>query len=346
MDIISHSKPWLGEAELHALQHVLAGGMLLDGDNAPRFRHEIARISGATSVHLMPSGRLAISLALRSLNLKPGAGVVVQSYACNALVWAIRHAGLTPVFCDIGTGWVATVDTVDEQIDPSIGAIILAPPFGLLQSAQPFRSFGLPIVHDLCQASPSAVSSVPPDQLGDVVILSFHPIKYVCAGGGGAVLCFGDRWRVDDLDRFASEVQHYAPLDELRASIGVTQLARLGDFAGRRRAIAESFFAALPSAATAKLADQLDVARDLLFRFPLRIEGLDFNTTAEELKMRGVIVRRGVDELCHRTAGLSDADYENTLRAFNETLSIPFYPALTDDDVGRVSESVAPALRR
>ena len=61
----------------------------------------------------------------------------------------------------------------------------------------------------------------------------------------------------------------------------------------------------------------------------------------EKFLEKGIIVRRGVDELLHRTMGLDDQKFPNSVELFETNLSIPFYPALEEHEIERVAESLA-----
>ncbi len=335
--MIPHSKPMLGKEETEALSGVIASGMLVGGPETTRFRTGIEAVAGLKPAALFSSGRAAISAALSALGLERGSGVIVQTYVCDAVVWAILQNGLQPVFCDVGDGWTATAETVAAARTSNCRAVILAPPFGFQQSAQDFRGFGLPIIHDLCQADPGGIAEARPGRLGDLVTLSFHPTKYMCAGGGGALLSTD---RNADLAALEQAVAEASPFNDLQAAVGNVQLGRLEGFAARRSELATSYVAAAGRMAE-RLAGVRDVAWGSMFRLPFESDA-GFDTLAESFRVAGVIARRGVDHLAHRSAGLTDDEFPNALARFAKTISLPFYPALSDAE----AEMVINALRR
>src|SRR5262249_35213628 len=144
-------------------------------------------LSPTLTAALFSSGRSALRAGLEALQLPPSSGIIVQTYVCDAVLWAIGASGHRPVLSDIGQGWTCGVEQMMTVMDGSCKALVLAPPFGFFQSAQPFRRLGLPIVHDLCQASPRLLRAQRPHDIGDLAVLSFHPTKYMCAAGGGAI---------------------------------------------------------------------------------------------------------------------------------------------------------------
>src|SRR5262249_33134749 len=314
------------------------GGQQCDG-----FRTSIAELTKLSEVALFSSGRLAIVAALRALALPLGSSVVVQTYVCNAVVWAIEKAGCRPLLSDIDAHWCAGQRQIDFVMTSNVKAIILAPPFGFLQSPAPFRRYGLPIIHDLCQASVMSLSKAQANDLGDIVILSFHPTKYLCAGGAGAALT-NDPSIGAALRRQARQLGEAAPVTEMQAAIGKAQLARIAWLAARRDQIARKYLEVSPRSCWQCLLEHLDVELGAMFRLPLRIcEG----TAAAKFPLfaeRGIAVRHGVDQLAHRTLGEHDAKFPGAMRAYEETISLPFYPDLSDHEVDQVKMAIRDIL--
>jgi perosamine synthetase len=323
------------------MERVLASGMLIRGDVVSSFCRKVANLTRCEQVHLTPSGRYAIYSALSGFGLERGKGVVVQTYVCDAVVWAIRRAGLKPVFCDVAEGWVATPEQVGKKIDGSIGAIVLAPPFGIVQSVREFRKFGLPIIQDFCQAAPAVVADLEPEDRADAVCLSFDASKYICAGTGGALLPGAGTAFAGNEDVMGSE--RFAPFDELRAAVGLAQLEKSERIALRRKSIAERYFAEVPSVMTRDLLPQFNRVHGNLFRFAVRTTQA-FDTVATAFASHGIVVRKGVDALAHRASALSDDDFPNSIAAFEQTVSLPFYPALSDRDVELVAATARAVL--
>jgi perosamine synthetase len=340
MAVIVHSKPWIGEEEMLGVRRVLSSCMLLGGEVVLSFHQKLVELTRCENIHLTSSGRDAIYAALCCFGLELGRGVVVQTYVCTAVIEAIRRAGLKPVFCDVDEGWVATPKQVGMKIDSSIGAILLAPPFGLVQPASDFRKFGLPILQDFCQASPLVVREIMTEDRGDAICLSFDPTKYICAGAGGALLLPTDT-RLPGRSDGGS--QSSAPFDELRAAVGLAQLGKIERISQRRRAIAEHYLADIPGATTKQILRDFGQMQGHLFRFAVRT-AQPFEQVANTFVSRGIIVRNGVDALAHRASGLSDVDFPNSILAFEETVSLPFYPALTDGEVQHVAATARSVL--
>jgi UDP-4-amino-4-deoxy-L-arabinose-oxoglutarate aminotransferase len=131
-----------------------------------------------------------------------------------------------------------------------------------------------------------------------------------------------------------------APFSDIQATIGLAQMQRIDDFSRRRSIIAERFLAAAPDAASERLRRTRDAPWGSMLRMPFE-STKSFSELQTHFAGCGIALRQGVDQLAHRACGLSDAAFPNSIRAFTQTVSVPFYPALSDAE----GEQVAAALR-
>jgi UDP-4-amino-4-deoxy-L-arabinose-oxoglutarate aminotransferase len=105
----------------------------------------------------------------------------------------------------------------------------------------------------------------------------------------------------------------------------------------RRQHIASTYLSELPRHVTQRISKIAD--RSIFYRFPLWMHG-DFDSISKKFAERDIVVGRAVSELLHRLVGQSDDEFPNAVEAFNSTVSIPIYPAMSDDDVSRVIDAV------
>ena len=166
-------------------------------------------------------------------------------------------------------------------------------------------------------------------------MFSFHATKCLTTGEGGLATSSDvglvERMRVlrDGVDSALGE-RLASPMTDLQAALGLSQLSRYSEFLRRRKAIADLYFAQL-----SEYAIQLPEAvrgKSVFFRFPVRVQG-DFDVYRQRFEALGVQVRRGVDALLHRVMGLDKHTFPVAERLFAETVSIPIYPALKDEEV-------------
>lgn len=333
---ISHSAPWISEEDIDNVARILRSGMIARGKETEAFESEFAAMVGSSFVKATTSGASAISVALKSLRVGLGDEVIIPTYVCDSVKYAVRAVGAKEVLCDIGPDWVVNTATVTPRIGSCTKAIIAVHIFGIAVDSTALRATGIPVVEDCCQALGRIGDGNWIGTGGDVAAFSFHPTKCLAAGEGGIVATSNPdiAQRIADM---SVESKSYFGFSDLQATLARSQLYRYDSVLQRRRDIAHQYFELLPTVCTATIRELW--LRSMFFRFPLTCHG-DFEVAQRKLADRGIQVRRGVDSLLHRQAGLPDQDFPNATRALRQTISIPILPQLVDDDVHRVAREV------
>lgn len=328
--MIPHSKPWIIDEDRQSVDRVLGSGMIAQGAQVRMFEEQVARYAGAVDGVAVGSGTAALVLALKSLRAEPGDEIILPTYVCRSVADAVVQVGLTPVFCDVGEMWTMTADTVAPQMSGKTRAIIIVHLYGIAVETSCFRKFGVPLIEDCCQAFGAEREGQRVATTGEISVFSFHATKCLATGEGGMATTNSSEI-ARQMRAARGENAVASPMTDLQAALGLAQLARYPQMLERRRRLAERYLAELPGHLTKRIAAQ--GRRTIYFRFPLRGGvGFKFERISVEFNQAGVIVRRGVDELLHRRFGMSDEPYPNARRLFDETVSLPIYPALSDEE--------------
>lgn len=337
---LPHSRPLLGTGEEEAARRVLRSGWLAPGAEAARSEALLARLSGCGSAVLLSSGTTALTLALRALGIAPREEVAIPSYACAAILHAVRAAPARPFLCDIDRDTLALdPDDVARRAGGRARVAVLVHPFGLPVRPEPFRSRGLWVVEDCAQALGALDRGAPVGSRGDAAIFSFAPTKIVTCGGPGGGLASprgaivetardlaGHDGKDDDRPRTNGL------MGDLHAAVAGVQMARLGEFRDRRLAIARLYDAALAPHGLARTAPP-EGAEPILYRYLLRVR--DASRLIDALNRRRIAARRPVHRPLHELAG-AEGEFPNTDSAHRELVSLPLYPSLSDAEVERV----------
>lgn len=335
-NMIPHSKPWITDQDRDAVQQLLLTGMLSDGNTVKNFEESLSMHLGCPKVHVCNSGTAALYLALASLQLQKEEQVILPTYVCSEVYQAVKLAGATPVLCDVGPHWNMTPETVEPHITKNTKAIILVNIFGIAQFPTEYRKFGITLINDLCQNFDEASnkSSISND-LGDFLIFSFHATKCLTSGKGGAVCATNEEMRYL-LHKKWTDNDNLLGITDLQAALGHSQLTRYGQFQKKRKEIINLYCEQLPG----DLLHSIESVRDHWngYRFLLRHEHLNVRRYIEELALNKIIARRGVDTLLHRTIGLKDNQFINAIKCYNQTVSIPCYPALSEEEQKHIVE--------
>ena len=332
-DMIKHSKPWITDADQDAVDHQLRTGMVAGLDKVKEFEDAVAQRMRAAGSVIMPSGTAALVLCLKTLGVGADQDdeVILPSYVCPSVMQAVVTAGAKPVLCDIGEFWNATEDTIAAHFGPRTKAIVAVNMFGISAQLESLKKYPYSIVEDHCMSF-----GLPDPLFGDAAIYSFYATKCLTTGEGGAAV-----FQQEHLLSRAAELRRInavpGTLSDIQAALGLSQLARYDQMLARRCDIASRYLSELPEHLTHRISKVRD--RSIFYRFPLCMHG-EFDSLAARFAERGVAVGRAVAFLLHRLIGRSDDDFPNSVTLFNSTVSIPIYPAMSDEDVGKVIDAV------
>ena len=254
--MISLSDPILGEEEKRALCEVIDSGWLTMGERVAAFEKAFAKLHGVDDAVAVNSCTAALHLSLEALNIGPGDEVMVPSLTFVATVNAVLYVGATPVFVDIQELDIPHISLEDAKAKctPRTKAVVVMHYGGYLVDLPAWRSFsdekGLIMIEDAAHAP--AVGAV--GRWSDASAFSFFSNKNMSTAEGGMIIARNasalQRMRhlrshgmtTDTLTRHRGHAYSYDVtmlgynyrMDELRAAMGLVQLARLRHWNKRR----------------------------------------------------------------------------------------------------------------
>jgi dTDP-4-amino-4,6-dideoxygalactose transaminase len=342
--LIAHSRPTLGEGEASRVARVVASGQVAAGPEVLRFERAMAERLGADAAAAVASGTAALELALGALGVGAGAEVVIPSFACDALYHAVTRAGAAAVLADADPATLSIApDDTRRRMTARTRAIIVPHAFGCPVDLAPFTALGVPVIEDCAQTLAPSGTARPPGSAGALAVCSFYATKLMTTGEGGLVA--GPSERVERVrqtrdydERWDLAPRVNAKLTDIAAALGLVQLGRLDAFLARRRAIAARYRVRLAGVACRL---PVDDARHVYHRFIVRV-ARPVEPLIAALADQGVVARRPVFRPLHRALGLDG--YPEADRLWAETLSLPCYPSLGDDEVDCVAAALAAAV--
>jgi dTDP-4-amino-4,6-dideoxygalactose transaminase len=341
-----------------ALARVMASGRYVLADEVGALEIEFARWLAAGQSRPLPqtvtcaSGTDAIRLALHTLDLPPGAGVIVPALAPSASCAAIVEAGLRPVFADVDAE-TGTLDTSDvaRRLSASVGAVLAVHLYGNPCDLTNLLALGLPVLEDCAQAHGALHAGRRVGTFGQLAAWSFYPTKNLGAFGDGGAVTTADVARAERLRalrqygwrarQISAEHGWNSRLDELQAALLRVRLVHLEADNERRRALAARYQQALPATLERVAARAGDVGAEHLFvvRHP------DREPLRRDLLAAGV--GTGVHYPCplhlqpaYQCYGAGPGSLPVAERLAATVLSLPMHPELSDAQVDTVIAQV------
>jgi perosamine synthetase len=367
-DFIAPARPVVGEDEIEAAVRVLRSGMVVQGPEVAAFEEEFSGLVDGRHCVAVNSGTSALHLSLLAAGIKPGDEVIVPSFSFAATANAVRLAGGEPVFVDIEPAHF-TMDpaAVTAAVGPRTAAIMPVHLYGHAADMTAIGAIaekhGLAVIEDAAQAHAATWQGTPVGAFGTAGCFSFYPTKNMHSLEGGMVTT-ADATLARNLrllrnqgmeQRYANEVVGAnMRLTDVAAAIGRVQLGKLEGWTEQRRANAAALSAGLKGVVAPPEAEG---ARHVYHQYTIRVpEGVGGGRDALQgaLKDRGIgsavyyptpihLLKPylpGYTDLAGQQPPNRDWDLPETMKAAGEALSLPVYPGLTEEDLGRVIDAV------
>ena len=191
-DFIPYGKHCIDEGDIEAVVNVLKSGWLTTGPEVARFEDALKDLTQAKHVMALSNGTAALHAVAHALNLRPDDEVIVPTITFAATANAVVYVGAKPVFADVRfDDMLLDPEDVKQKITKRTKAIFAVDFAGQACDYNVLREiadeYGLALVSDSCHAIGATYQGKPVAQWADMTIFSFHPVKNICAGEGGAV---------------------------------------------------------------------------------------------------------------------------------------------------------------
>jgi len=334
-----------GEAEV---LRTLRSGQVAVGPDIEHFEEALAHQAGVAAAVAVSSGFSALHLALIALGVGEGDEVLMP---CVSTCAAIRNAaiavGAVPVFADTNRfDFNLDPESARERITSRTRAIIAPHHTGIVSRIDLLNALGIPVIEDCAQAIGASLHGNPVGSLSTLSVFSFYATKMLTTVDGGAVA--GDR---TDLIATVRDRRYYGgswdstlrfnyKMQNLGAALGRVQLRNLKHSIERRRLIGGIYARALVDAGAPPETVVQGAEGAVVFRFAFRVASGRRPMVLAALEREGIPGRPEVGFLTPDRSAFPAAE-----RLASETVTLPTYPALTDEEVGSIAATLTRVLR-
>ncbi len=366
---LPYGRQSIDEADIQAVAEVLRSDWLTTGPAVSRFEEAVAAFTGAAHAVAVSSGTAALHAAMFAIGIGPGDEVIVPPMTFAATANAVLYQGGTPVFAD--------VDPATLLLDPAAAEACITPRTKAVvavdYSGQPCdydaltalaARHGLTLVADACHSLGATYKHQAVGTLADLTVFSFHPVKHITTGEGGMVMTHRAGWR----DRMAAFRNHGIDTDhrqraergswfyemqdlgynyrltDFQCALGLSQLARLPAWLARRREIAAAYTSTLSRFSWVRPVAVRPDVEHAWHLYPVRVARGRSEVFAA-LRQAGIgvnvhYVPVHLHPYYRRRFGTGPGLCPVAEAAYQELLSLPIFPAMTDADVERVLETL------
>lgn len=380
--MIPYGRQDIRQKDIDAVVEVLRSDFLTQGPAVPRFEEDLCTATGAPFAVAVNSATSALHIACVALDLGPGDVLWTSPITFVASANCARYCGAEVDFVDIdpSTGNLCPVRLEEKlQQAKARGRLprILVPVHLGGQSCDMRRirelasRYGVRVIEDASHAVGGTYEGKPVGccEFSDITVFSFHPVKIITSGEGGAATTRDPdlaarmaRLRSHGITRDPREMTH-APdgpwyyqqielgwnyrMTDIHAALGRSQLERLHDYVARRNTLAERYdrrFADLPLTRPGRSPGVLSAFHLYVVRVPASRHRAIF----DGLRARGIGVNLHYIPVhlqpYYQALGFRAGDYPEAERYYAEAISLPLFPTLDEAMQDEVIAAVAEEL--
>ncbi|MBQ8247867.1 MAG: UDP-4-amino-4,6-dideoxy-N-acetyl-beta-L-altrosamine transaminase [Lachnospiraceae bacterium] len=374
---ISYGRQYIDEADIQAVADVLRSGYVTCGPKVNEFESKLCEITGAKYAVAVSNGTAALHIACMAIDLGPGDEIITTPITFAASANCALYCGAKPVFADINPEtYNISPASIREHITPATKAVVAVDFTGQAVELDEIRNIckenNLILIEDAAHSIGTKYNESAVGSIADMTTFSFHPVKTVTSGEGGAVTtndeklyrkllrlrAHGITRQTDEMNNPCDDPWYYEQVElgynyrmtDFQCALVASQLDKLPLFSQRRKQIVKRYneaFADIPEIIIQKEIPESDTTRHL-YILQLNLDLLNCNR------------REFFDALCaenvypqvhyipvyyhshYQHLGYQKGICPNAEALYERILSIPLFYSMSDEDV----ESVITAVKK
>jgi len=361
MNFIPYGKQTIGEDDINSVVEVLKSDFLTTGPKIKEFEEELCRYTNAKYCVAVANGTAALHLASLVL-LNKGDKVITTPNSFVATSNSILYVEAKPIFVDIKEDGNIDLDLCEEELkkDSSIKAIYVVHFSGNPIEQEKLKylkeSYNIKILEDCAHSLGATFEGIKAGSCenSDCSILSFHPVKHITTGEGGAVTTNSKEIYEKLLELRAHGIKRlpeFAPwyyemhslgfnyrITDMQAALGISQLKKLDSFVKRRKEIALKYDKALLNSVVKPLYSFNQNSSYHLFVVKVDFSKLNISKVELFNKMREKYIGLQLHYIpinkqpYYKSLGYGNEDTPIMNRYYDECFSLPMYSSLSNEE--------------
>ena len=373
---IYYGRQWVDEDDVKAVSDVLQSPYITCGPKVVEAEKKLAQLVGANHAVVVSNGTAALHCACIAAGIGPGDEVITTPLTFAASANCALYCGAKPIFADIDPEtYNIDPQSIREHITPKTKAVVAVDFTGQVVKAREIREicdeFGLVFIEDAAHSIGTKYGDKYVGSLADMTTFSFHPVKTVTCGEGGAIttsnedyykkLVLAHTHGITHDESLMEEAPHEGiwyyeqislgfnyRMTDFQAAMLLSQLKKLEKFKKRRQEIVNKYndaFKAIPEIIVQKEIPESDTSRHL---YIIRLDLDKLTCTRREFfdAMSAENVQCQIHYVpvywfpYYRHLGYERGLCPHAEEIYKGIMSIPLYPFLTDEQVEDVIHAV------
>ena len=378
---LPYGRQWIDDEDVKAVVEVLRSDFITQGPKIEEFETKLAAACGAKYAVVFNSGTSALHAAYFAIGLSKGDEFITTPITFVATANAGLFLGARPLFCDVeeDTGNL-NPDLLVEKITPKTKLIAVVHYAGHPCDMEKIRKiadkYGLFVVEDACHALGARYKNckIGSCEYSDATVFSFHPVKHITTGEGGAVLTnrkdiykkllmFRNHGITKNESQFVQskdgdwyyEMQFLGfnyRMSDIQASLGISQLKKLPKFVEKRRKIAQTYNELFQGNPFFDIPPERKYAYHSYHLYHIRLKN-GYEEKKEEIFK--LLRRKGLGVQVHyipvylhpyyRKLGYQQGECPTAEKFYQRELSLPIFPSMDKSSIYFVANTIFEAFR-
>lgn len=359
-------KPWITNEDKKNVLNALDSTFLTSGPKLEKFEKAFSKMTNSKYAIGVSNATSALDLSLKAIGIKPNDQVIIPDLTFVATASAIINNRAIPILAEVSDDLNISIESIKEKITKKTKAILPVHFAGkscnMKEIIKIARKHDLKIIEDCAHAIGTKFDKKHVGTFGNAGCFSFYPTKNITSIEGGMIITNskqieefvknarnhgltktlqhryskGNPWEYDVV-----KAGHNFRLDEIRSSLGLSQLKRISKLNSLRRKASRYYNSKLESVKGIKIPEVTN--NDSCHLYIIRVQkeyGMNRNSLYKKL------LRSGIQTTVHYKPLHKFSLFEKSTNAtkkfpitekiFDEILSLPLYPQITKTEQNRV----------
>ena len=376
---IPYGRQWIDEDDIKAVVEVLRGDYLTTGPKIKEFEESLTQYTGAKYAVAISNGTAALHAACFAAGIKEGDEVITTPITFAASANCVLYMGAKPVFADINPRtYNIDPDEIRSKVTERTKAIIpvhfTGQPCDMDEILKIAQEYNLIVIQDGAHAIGAEYKGKKIGSIGDMTTFSFHPVKHITTGEGGAIttnneelykelILFRTHGITRDKDVLLKDegpwyyeqqcLGYNYRITDIQAALGISQLDKLEGFLALRREYVKRYNEAFSAVNEIDLPYQLEDINSAwhLYIIKLKLErlGCGRRQVFDELKERGIGVNvHYIPVYYHpyyRQLGYNKGLCPRAEELYERIITLPLFPKMEREDIEYVISNVKEVIQ-
>lgn len=378
MKYINYGRQWIDKEDIKAVAKVLDSDLIAQGPMVEKFEKELCRTTGAKYCVVVSNGTAALHLAVLALDIGKNYEGITTPITFVASANCLIYNNIKPVLADIEPD-TYNIDPreIEKRISKKTKIIIpvhfAGQPANMKEIHKIAQKHKLYIIEDAAHAIGSKYpdgSNIGNCKYSDMTTFSFHPVKTITTGEGGAImtndknlyqklLLLRSHGITKNSHNFSQnpgpwyyEMQNLGfnyRMTDIQAALGISQLKKLNKFIKIRQKIVKKYNQEFSLLENVKIPYEKDKNNTAWHLYVLQIDFAKINKSRKQVMEE--LDKKGIGSQVHyipvhfqpyfkKNYGFKNGDFPIAEKYYENCLSLPLYPKMTDNEVDYVIKEI------